>query len=104
MYIQYVDQVQIAASSRIYAFHFANANADAREFMVTVQAEALRPVGLKLQDGPGICSARLSQEFRGEAEDSRAEVHLLVGNRDIKEDLGQHHSQIEHGKEGVSLT
>lgn len=74
MYIQYVDRIQIAASSRIDAFHFANANADARDFMVAVQAEVFRPVGLKLQDGPGICSVRLSQEFRGEAEDSRVEL------------------------------
>ena len=72
--------------------------------MVTVQAEVYRPVGLKLQDGPGICSACLSQKFRGEAEGSRAEAHLLIGDCNIKKYLGQHHPQIEHGKEGLSLT
>ena len=72
--------------------------------MVTVQAEVYRPVGLKLQDGPGICPARLSQEFRGEAEGSRSEAHLLIGDCNIKKYLGQHHPQIEHGKEGLSLT
>ena len=71
--------------------------------MVTVQAEAFRPVGLKLQDAPGICIAPLSQESRGEAEVSRAQAHLLIRDRNIKKDLGWHHSQIEHGKEGVSL-
>jgi hypothetical protein len=78
MYIQYVYRSQIAASSGICAFHVANAPHGACKFMVTVQAEVFRPVGLKLQDGPGICIARLSQEFRGEAEDSRAEAHLLI--------------------------
>ncbi len=104
MYIQYVDRIQIAASSRLYEFHVANAPDGARKFMVTVQAEVFRPVGLKLQDGPGICAARLSQEFRGEAEDSPAEAHLLIGDRNIKKDLGQHHPRIKQGKEGVSLT
>lgn len=75
MYIQYVDRIQIAVSPRIYAFHVANAPHSASECMVTVQAE-----------------------------DSRAEAHLLIGDRNIKEYLGQHHPQIEHGKEGVSLT
>jgi hypothetical protein len=104
MYIQYVDRIQIAASSRTYAFHVVNAPAGAREFMVIIQAEVFRPVDLKLQDGPGICIARFSQEFRGEAEDSREEVHLLIGDRNTKKDLWQHHPQLEHGKEGLSLT
>lgn len=104
MYIQHVDRIQIAASFRVYAFRVANAPDGARKFMVTVPAEAFRPVGLKVQGGPGICIARLSQEFRGEAEDSCTEAHLLIGGRNIMKDLEQHHSQIEHVKEGVSLT
>ena len=72
--------------------------------MLTVQVEVFPPVGLKLRDCPGICCGRLSQEFRGEAEDPRGEAHLLIEDRNIKKDLEQHHPQIEHGKEGVSLT
>jgi hypothetical protein len=72
--------------------------------MVTVQAELFRPVGLKLLDAPRICSERFSQEFRGEAEDSRAEARLFIGDRNIKKCLGQLHPKIEQDTEGVSLT
>src|SRR5690242_18206614 len=98
------DRNQSAASSRIYAFHVATAPGRAREFRVIVQAELFRPVGLKLSDAPGICSERFSQEFRGEAEDSRAEARRFVGDRTIKKCLGQILPQIEHDTEGISLT
>jgi len=97
MYIQYVG-FETEASSRIYAFHVMNAPDAARDFTVTVQAEAFRRDGLKLQDGPGICFARLDRELRGEAQDCCAEAHLIIGERDIKEYLGQHYPQKEHAK------
>ena len=99
MYIQYVG-FETAASSRIYAFLVKNAPQATRDFTVTVQAEAFRPDGLKLQDGPGICFARLDQELRGEAEDSRVEAHLMIGERDIKDYLWRNHPRKEHGKKG----
>ena len=71
MYIQYVG-FEIAASSRIYAFHVINAPEAARDFTVTVQSQAFRPGGLKLQDGPGICFARLDQELQRQAQESSA--------------------------------
>jgi len=97
MYIQY-EGFENTASSRIYAFHVISPPDAARDFTVTVQSQAFRPDGLKLQDGPGICFARLDQELRGQAHDSRAEAHLMIGERDIKEYLGQHHSQKKQGK------
>ena len=90
MYIQYVG-FEVAASSRVYAFHVINAPDEARDFSVTVQSQAFRPDGLKLQDGPGICFARLDQELRGHT--SPVECHLMIGERDIKEYLEQHHAQ-----------
>ena len=90
MYIQYVG-FEVAASSRIYAFHVINAPDAARDFTVTVQSQAFRPDGLKLQDGPGICFARLDQELQGHTQESPAECHLMIGERDIKEYLEQHH-------------
>jgi hypothetical protein len=45
MYIQYVDRIQIAASSRIYALHVANAPDGARKFMVPVQTEVFAESG-----------------------------------------------------------
>jgi hypothetical protein len=90
MYIQYVG-FEVAASSRVYAFHVINAPDAARDFSVTVQSEAFRPDGLKIQDGPGICFARLDQELRDP--NSPAECHLLIGERDIKEYLEQRHVQ-----------
>jgi len=64
MYIQYVG-FDSAASSRIYAFHVIDAPHEARDFTVNVQFEAFRPDCLKLQDGPGICFARLAKELGG---------------------------------------
>jgi hypothetical protein len=44
MYV-HEDRLQIAASSRIYAFHVANAPDGARKFMVPVQAEVFARSG-----------------------------------------------------------
>ncbi len=86
MYIQYVG-FNVAASSRIYNFDVLDTREEAREFTVKVQSEAFRPAGLKLQDGPGICFARLNQELQGETQESRAEAHLSIGAQDIQEYL-----------------
>jgi hypothetical protein len=95
MYIQYVG-FEVAASSRVYAFHVINAPDAARDFSVTVQSQAFRPDGLKIQDGPGICFARLDQELRGYT--SPVECHLMIGERDIKGYLEQHHAQNPQGR------
>jgi len=104
MYIQYVG-FDVAASSRIYAFHVIDAPDAARDFTVTVQSEAFRPNGLKLQDGPGICFARLGQELRGQTQESRAEAHLSIGEQDIKDYIEQHHPkepQVKRKEERVT--
>jgi hypothetical protein len=95
VYIQYVG-FEVAASSRVYAFHVINAPDAARDFSVTVQSQAFRPDGLKIQDGPCICFERLDRELRGPA--SLVECHLMIGERDIKEYLEQHHAQSPHGR------
>jgi len=97
MYIQY-EGFENTTSSRIYAFHVISAHEAARDFTVTVQSQAFRPDGLKLQDGPGICFARLGQELQGQTQESPAERHLIIGERDIKEYLGKHHPVKAPGK------
>ena len=89
MYIQYIG-FNVASSSRIYKFDVIDTG-ESREFTVKVQAEAFRPARLKLQDGPGICFARLQQELQGETQESRAEAHLSIGEREIQEYLGRHY-------------
>lgn len=88
MYIQYVG-FNVAASSRKYNFDVIGTE-EAREFTVKVQSKAFRPAALKLQDGPDICFARLKQELQGETQESRAEAHLSIGQRDIQEYLEQY--------------
>jgi hypothetical protein len=100
MYIQYLG-FETGTNSRIYAFHVIDVPNAARDFTVTVQSEAFRPDGLKLQDGPGICFARLGHELRGQTQDSRPERDLIIGERDIKEYLGQQHPQKAQGKKEV---
>ena len=92
MYIQYVG-FDSSAGSRIYAFHVIDAIDEAREFTVRVQAAGFRPDGLKFQDGPDICFARLGHELQKETPESRAEPHLSIGELDIKEYLEHHHPQ-----------
>lgn len=90
MYIQYVG-FDIAPSSRIYSFHVIDAPYQARDFTVKVLSEAFRPDRLSLQDGPGICYARLAQELQGQTPESRADACLSIGERDISDYLEQHH-------------
>ena len=89
MYIQYVG-FNVAASGRIYNFDVIDTK-EAREFTVKVQAEAFRPAGLKLQDGPNICFARLKQELQGETQESRARSDLSIGEPDIQDYLNRHY-------------
>jgi hypothetical protein len=101
MYIQYVG-FEIGASTRIYGFHVINAPEAARDFTVTIQSQAFCPGGLRLQDGPGICFARLDQELQRPAQESSPERHLIIGEGDIKEYLGKNNPPKSHGqKEGI---
>ena len=81
-----------AARSRIYNFDVID-TAETREFTVKVQSEAFRPARLKLQDGPGICFARLKQELQGETPEARGAAHLSINIReqDIQEYLERHY-------------
>jgi hypothetical protein len=85
MYIQYVG-FNVAAGSRIYNFDVID-KTDSREFTVKIQSQAFRPAGLKLQDGPEICFARLKQELTEETHETRAEAHLAIEEREIREYL-----------------
>jgi hypothetical protein len=100
MYIQYVG-FSNATSSRIYNFDVID-TAETREFTVKVQSEAFRPARLKLQDGPGICFARLNQELQGETPEARAEAHLSIGERDIQEYLEGHRRQPSSSRRTVA--
>jgi hypothetical protein len=85
MYIQYVG-FNVAGGSRIYNFDVIDKR-EAREFTVKIQSQAFRPAGLKLQDGPEICFARLKEELTGETHETRAEAHLAIEEREIREYL-----------------
>ena len=89
MYIQYIG-FNIAGSSRVYNFDVIDIK-ETREFRVTVPSEAFRPAGLKLQDGPDICFARLKQELQEETHETRAEAHLSIGQRDVHKYVEQHY-------------
>ena len=97
MYIQYVG-FDIAATSRIYTFHVIDTPREARDFTVNVQYEAFRPDCLKLQDGPGICFARLAKELGGETLESRTDARLNIGERDIREYLERHYPRKPQAK------
>jgi len=90
MYIQYVG-FDTAPSFRLYTFHVINPPSDPREFTVKVQSEAFGPNRLSLQDGPGICYARLGQELQGQTPESPADRCLIIGERDITDYLEHHH-------------
>ena len=100
MYIQYVG-FSVAASSRIYNYDVLDTK-EKREFSVQVQSEAFRPSGLKLQDGPDICFARLKQALDGETQESRAEADLSIKKRDVDEYLEQHYPRQLLVKKAVS--
>jgi hypothetical protein len=84
MYIQYRG-FSIEATSRVYAYHVINPPQGSREFTVDVQANALHLPPLKIQDGPGMCYARLKQELDRETAELPAEAHLHITQGDIRE-------------------
>ncbi len=100
MYIQYVG-FNVAASSRIYNFDVLDPK-EAREFTVEVRSGAFCSTRLKLQDGPGICFARLKQELQGETQASPVEAHLSIAERDIQEYLEQHYPRKPLAKKTAS--
>jgi len=83
MYIQYRG-FSIEATSRVYAYHVIDPPQGSREFTVDVQTDEFRFSSLKIQDGPGICYARLKQELDCETDESPAEIHLRITQRDIQ--------------------
>jgi hypothetical protein len=89
MYIQYIG-FKVADSSRTYNFDVIDTK-EVREFTVKVQSEAFRPGCLRLQDGPGICFERLERELEIETQESHAEAHLSLGERDINKYSEQHY-------------
>jgi hypothetical protein len=97
MYIQYVG-FDVAASSRIYTFHVIDVPDATRDFTVEVQSEVFRPNRLKVQDGPGICFARVERELQGQTQETRAEAHLCIREQDITEYMERHHPQKPHAK------
>src|SRR5438046_9208135 len=91
MYIQYVG-FTVAASSRIYNYDVLDTK-QKREFTVNVQSEAFRPAGLKLQDGPSICSDRLKRALGADTEKWRAEAELSIAEREIDQYLARSYSR-----------
>jgi CheY-like chemotaxis protein len=90
MYMQYIG-VDKSASSRIYTFHVIDPPHKARDFTVKVRSEEFSAERLKFQDGPGISSARLQRELKGETPDSRAEANLCIEDQDIREFRAQNY-------------
>ncbi len=90
MYIQYVG-VDNSGGSRIYTFHVINPPQETREFTVRVRSEEFCPGRLSFQDGPGISSARLQRELKGETYESRAEPNVGVEEQDVQEYRAQHY-------------
>jgi hypothetical protein len=90
MYVQYIG-VDKSASSRIYTFHVIDPPQEARNFTVKVRSEEFCTDRLKFQDGPGISSARLQRELKGETQDSRAEADLCIEEQDVREFRAQNY-------------
>jgi hypothetical protein len=97
MYIQYVG-FDSATGSRTYTFHVIDAPNQVRDFTVKVEAEAFRPEGLGLQDGPCICYARLVRELGAQTSESPTQACLSIGELDIKDYLEQHNPKKPQAK------
>lgn len=83
MFIQYRG-FDILVSSRIYSFQVIDPPRKTREFTVKVRSEEFCPGHLGFQDGPGLCSARLQRELKGETEDLLAEAELHIEEQDVQ--------------------
>ena len=83
MYIQYRG-FSLEATSRIYAYRVIGSPQGAREFTVDVQNDAFRSPPLRIQDGPGMCYARLKQELDRETDESPAKTCLRITQYDIQ--------------------
>ncbi|MBZ5544858.1 MAG: hypothetical protein LAO07_14455 [Acidobacteriia bacterium] len=90
MYIQYAG-FTIVPSFRVYNFDVIDPPAPAREFTVKVRFEDFSPGRLRFQDGPGIGSARLQRELKGETIESHAEADLRINEQDVREYRTQHY-------------
>jgi len=84
MYIQYCG-FSLEASCRTYAYHVIDPPQGTREFTVDVQNDAFRSPPLRIQDGPGMCYARLKQDLERETSEFPAAAHLRIGQSDIQE-------------------
>jgi hypothetical protein len=84
MYIQYAG-FNLETHSRTYNFLVLDPPETTREFTVNVQSEAFGTPPFKIQDGPGICLARLKQELDRATQESPAETSLCIGSSDIRE-------------------
>jgi CheY-like chemotaxis protein len=91
MYIQYVG-VDNSAGARTYTFHVINPPQGTREFTVKVRSEEFSADRLKFQDGPGISSARLQRELKGETQELRAGTNLRIDELDVREYRAQHYA------------
>lgn len=83
MYIQYRG-FSFDATSRIYAYRVIDPPQGHREFTLDVQNDAFRLPPFKIQDGPGICFARLKLELDRETSEAPAEHHLSITASDIQ--------------------
>ena len=92
MYIQYAG-FRIVPSFRVYNFDVIDPPAAAREFTVKVRLEDFCPGRLRFQDGPGIGSARLQRELKGETQEARADADLRIDEQDVREYRAQHYPQ-----------
>ena len=84
MYIQYRG-FSLDATSRIYAYQVLDPPRGTREFTVNVQNDAFRSPPFRIQDGPGICFARLKRELDCETTESPVEPDLSITPSDIRE-------------------
>jgi hypothetical protein len=92
MYIQYIG-VDNSVSSRTYSFQVIDPPRGTREFTVKVRSEEFCPGRLRFQDGPGISSARLQRELKGETQESLAETDLRIEEQDVREYRAHHYPQ-----------
>ena len=85
------DGFTVSTTSRTYNFQVIDAPGESRQFSVEVSLDSFLATPLKFQDGPLITRERLVQELARETEQSRAEVHMRIGNPDIVQYLERHY-------------